>query len=216
MNCQQFQEVLPYIIESGGNPQEEEHLRTCAGCAELVQDLQYIAQQAKLLLPMHDPSPRVWGGIEQGLHRQDLGQEGRTSPWGQTTTTLTHIKSWTPLGWLMAFAAVVLFAIVLANYHPQLPSSFVSGVSGASEQNVSTQTAAATTDDQQLLSRVSGEPADVRRAYEDSLHEANAYIADAQQAVDRDPEDTAAQGHLLNAYQQKEMLYEMATQRALR
>lgn len=208
MNCKQFQEVLPFIIESGGKPEEEEHLRTCAACAELVQDLEYIAQQAKLLLPMHDPNPRVWTGIQQGLQRTGLAQEGRTPPWGQTTTTLTHIKSWTPLGWLMAFAAVVLFAIVLANYHPQLPSQLIS------EQNVSTQTPAAS-DDQQLLSRVSGEPADLRRAYEDSLREANAYIADAQQAVDRDPEDTGAQVLLLNAYQQKEMLYQMATQRAL-
>ncbi|HLW55451.1 MAG TPA: hypothetical protein VKW06_21670 [Candidatus Angelobacter sp.] len=207
MNCQKFQEVLPYIIESGGNPQEEEHLRSCAACAELVQDLQYIAQQAKLLLPMHDPSPRVWTGIEQNLRRQGLDQEGRMSPWGQTTT-LTHIKSWTTLGWFMAFAAVVLFAIVLANYHPQLPSSL------PSEQNVSTQAAAAG-DDQQLLNRVSGQPADVRRAYENSLREVNAYIVDAQQAVDRDPQDAAARAYLLDAYQQKEMLYQMATARAL-
>ena len=207
MNCQQFQEVLPYIIESGGNPQEEEHLRTCAACAELVQDLQYIAQQAKLLLPMHDPSPRVWTGIEQGLQRSGLEQEGRTSPWGQTTT-LSHIKSWTPFGWLMAFAAVVLFAIVLANYHPQLPSS------ATSEQNIGSQRAAVD-DDQQLLGQVSQQPPDVRRAYESSLHEVNAYIVDAQQAVDRDPQDAAAQARLLDAYQQKEMLYQMATVRSL-
>jgi hypothetical protein len=207
MNCQQFQEVLPYIIENGGDGQEEEHLRTCAACAELVQDLQYIAQQAKLLLPMHDPSPRVWTGIEQSLQRQDLAAEGRMSPWGQTTT-LSQIKSWTTIGWLMAFAGVVLFAVLLANYKPQLPSSV------SSEQNVSTQAAAAG-DDQQLLSRVSQQPVDVRHAYEASLQEVNSYIADAQEAVDRDPQDAAAQAHLLDAYQQKEMLYEMATVRAL-
>ena len=209
MNCQQFQEVLPYIIESGGNPQEEEHLRTCPACSELVQDLQYIAQQAKLLLPMHDPSPKVWEGIEQSLQRQGLAPEGRTSPWGQTTT-ITHIKSWTPVGWLMAFAAVVLFAITLANYHPQLPSSFTSN------QNMNTQArTAAADDDQQLLNRVAAAPPEVRHAYESSLRDADQYIADAQKAVDRDPQDGAARALLQNAYEQKEMLYQMATVRSL-
>ena len=207
MNCQEFQASLPYMIESGGNVQEEEHLRTCPACAELVQDLQYIAQQAKLLLPMHDPSPRVWQGIEQSLHRQGVAQEGRTSLAGQITT-LSHIKSWTPLGWLMAFAAVAVFAFLLLNYKPQLPSSTVS------EQNTASQSATGD-EDQQVLERVAAEPQDVRRAYERSLHDVNAYIADAQQAVDRDPQDTAARARLLDAYQQKEVLYQMATARAL-
>ena len=38
MNCKEFQEVLPYIIESGGSTEEEEHLRTCPACAGLVED----------------------------------------------------------------------------------------------------------------------------------------------------------------------------------
>ena len=72
MNCQQFQETLPYIIESGGGGDDESHLQTCLSCASLVQDLRYIAEQAKLLLPMHDPNPRVWSNIEQSLKREGL------------------------------------------------------------------------------------------------------------------------------------------------
>jgi hypothetical protein len=209
MNCQQFQEVLPYIIESGGNEEEEEHLRRCPACAELVQDLQYIAQQAKLMLPMHDPSPRVWAGIEDSLHRQGLIQEGRMSLLGHMTTIPTQSRSWTPLGWAMALAAMAVFAALLINYRPQLP------VMPASAQNVSAPTAAIESDDQQLITRVSQQSPDVRHAYEDSLREVNAYISDAQQAVDQDPEDAVARAHLLDAYQQKEMLYQMATVRAL-
>ncbi|HEX5434717.1 MAG TPA: hypothetical protein VFY05_10805, partial [Candidatus Angelobacter sp.] len=100
MNCQQFQEVLPYIIESGGNQEEEEHLRACPACAELVQDLRYIADQAKLLLPMHDPNPRVWNNLEQSLQHEGLLSEGRMSRQGHTLTypTPTQSKSWTPFG----------------------------------------------------------------------------------------------------------------------
>jgi hypothetical protein len=209
MNCQQFQEVLPYIIESGGNEEEEAHLRRCPACAELVQDLQYIAQQAKLMLPMHDPSPRVWAGIEGSLHRQGLIQEGRMSLLGHMTTIPAQSRSWTPLGWAMALFAMAVFAALLINYRPQLPAQ------PATAQNVSAPSTVFEGEDQQLITRVSQQSPDVRNAYEDSLREVNAYISDAQLAVDQDPEDAAARAHLLDAYQQKEMLYQMATARAL-
>jgi len=72
MNCADFQRDLPLIIDSGGSEQQEEHLRTCAVCRDLVNDLRYIADQAKLLVPMHEPSPRVWDEIEEKLKLEGL------------------------------------------------------------------------------------------------------------------------------------------------
>lgn len=209
MNCQQFQEVLPYIIESGGKEEEEDHLRTCPACAELVQDLSYIATQAKLLLPMHDPSPRVWIGIEQSLYRHGLIQEGRTSLMGQTMILRAQSKGWTPMGWLLAAAALTIFSVLLVNYRPQLPPA------RPSAQNSIAPPVALETADQQFIAQVSHRTPVVRRAYEDGLREVNAYITDAEQAVARDPQDASAREYLLDAYQQKEMLYEMATVQAL-
>jgi hypothetical protein len=215
MNCQRFQEVLPYIIESGGSEEEEGHLHTCPHCAELVQDLKYIATQAKLLLPMHDPSPRVWAGIEQSLHRQGLISEGRPSLTGQiTTTNSAQTKSWTPLGWALAAIALMGFSLLLINYRPQLPAA-PSSAQNVSAPAVAVETAALEAEDQQLVTHVSQQSPVVGRAYEDSLREVNAYITDAQQAVAQDPQDAAAREHLLDAYQQKEMLYQMATARSL-
>lgn len=208
MNCQKFQEVLPYIIESGGNKEEEEHLRTCPACAGLVEDLRYIATQAKLLLPMHDPNPRVWTGIEQALRHQGLIQEGRMSLMGHTLVP-AQTKSWTPVGWIMAAAALMAFSALLITYRPQLPPA------PASAQNMNALSATLPADDQQLVSQVSESAPDVRSAYEDSLREVNVYISDAEQAVAQDPEDAAARERLVDAYQQKEMLYEMATARSL-
>src|SRR5947208_1293770 len=114
MNCQQFQEVLPFIIESGGKPDEEEHLKTCSACTSLVQDLLYIAEQAKLLLPMHDPNPRVWNSIESSLQREGLlPTEGRMSRQGHTSNYPTQEKSWTTLGWALALTAAIVFAVLL-------------------------------------------------------------------------------------------------------
>src|SRR5205807_8814083 len=120
MNCQQFQEVLPHIIESGGDPEQEKHLGTCGSCAALVRDLKYIAEQAKLLLPMHDPNPRVWKNIEQSLQREGL-LEGRMSRPGQNSkypTIAKQTKNGTLLGWALALAAVAAMVAVLMNYHP--------------------------------------------------------------------------------------------------
>jgi len=210
MNCQQFQEVLPYIIESGGKPDEEEHLKTCASCAALVQDLMYIAEQAKLLLPMHDPSPKVWTNIESSLQREGLvPQEGRMSRLGHITKTPTQAKSWTPIGWAMAITVTVVFAFVLTNYKPrQLPESQISA------QNISEPSSISMSgDDQQLVSQLAQADPDARGAYETSLREVNAYISDAQAVAQRDPDDAQAQEQLLDAYQQKAMLYEMAMAR---
>lgn len=69
MTCAEFQECLPDLFESGKDLTNEEHLKTCETCAALVRDLQYIAQQAKLLLPLRDPSPAVWENIQSAIER---------------------------------------------------------------------------------------------------------------------------------------------------
>ncbi len=213
MDCKKFQESLPFIIESGGKLEEEEHLRTCKACSSLVQDLRYIAEQAKLLLPMHDPNPRVWNNIERSLESQGLFPEGRMSRLGHITknpTSQTQAKSWTTLGWAMALTAVILFAVVLTNYKSrQLPQGQFSAQNSVAD---STQISG---DDQQLIAQLAQQAPEARGAYENSLREVNSYIADAQQAAQQAPDDAAAQELLLSAYQQKEMLYQMATARSL-
>ncbi len=72
MTCADFQQALPFIIDTGGEPAHKEHLKGCPVCSDLVADLRYIADQAKLLVPGHDPSPRVWVGIQRSLEREGL------------------------------------------------------------------------------------------------------------------------------------------------
>jgi len=212
MNCQRFQETLPYIIESGGGGEDESHLQECESCAALVRDLRYIAEQAKLLLPMHDPNPRVWNNIEQSLQREGL-LEGRMSRPGhiqKNSTSQTQAKSWTPLGWMIAAAALIIFAVVLINYKPAnvQPATL-------SARNSATDSIQFSSDDQQLISQLSQQSPEAQRAYEASLRDVNAYIADAEQAAKSDPSDASAQALLQNAYEQKEMVYQMATARSL-
>jgi hypothetical protein len=70
MTCAEFQDQLPELFESHSDLSAEEHLKTCENCSALVRDLEYIAQQAKLLLPIHDPSPGVWDKIDAAIQRE--------------------------------------------------------------------------------------------------------------------------------------------------
>ncbi|HSK45537.1 MAG TPA: hypothetical protein VLA83_16800, partial [Candidatus Binatia bacterium] len=184
----------------------------CESCASLVQDLRYIAEQAKLLLPMHDPNPRVWRNIEQSLQREGL-LEGRMPLLGHTqknSTSQTQAKSWTTLGGALALTAVVVFAVVLTNYKPTPLQQ-----TQLSAQNSAADSTQFSSDDQQLMSQLSQQAPDTQRAYEASLRDVNAYIADAEQAARSDPGDASAQALLQDAYEQKEMVYQMATARSL-
>ena len=215
MNCEQFQEVLPHIIEAGGNAEEEAHLNSCRACSELVRDLKYIAEQAKLLLPMRDPNPRVWDNIQDSLQREGLIREGRMSRLGHIDTAAsTQKKNWTPLGAALAASAVLALAILLVNYHPSAPANQQALVPAIAPTN-NTAAAMSAADEQVLVRRLSQRDPDVGKAYETSLKEVDSYISDAEQAVNDNPGDSAAEEHLIDAYQQKAMLYQMATARAL-
>ncbi|MGC9291413.1 MAG: hypothetical protein ACP5EP_01650 [Acidobacteriaceae bacterium] len=68
-DCHDFQAHLPELFGSGVELGHHPHLAECAACSALVRDLEYIAAQAKLLLPLHDPSPAVWENIESALSK---------------------------------------------------------------------------------------------------------------------------------------------------
>ena len=68
----------------------------------------------------------------------------------------------------------------------------------------------ASTADQKFLEAVSP---DMRSTYEGQLRTVNSYIRDAQSSLKQNPGDEDARQHLMDAYEQKEMLYQMALDR---
>jgi hypothetical protein len=220
MNCAEFHKLLPVMIESGGKIDEQGHLASCPNCTDLVSDLRYIAEQAKLLLPMHDPSPRVWNNIQASLQKEGLGHGDRNP---RVARTSLKKKEWPTLGWAAALAASLLVGIALLNYSKnssepkQLAGANLSGVSAAQgqaqTQNEGTQSDA--DNDKQLLAEVEQRSPSLKPIYEHNLRNVNNYISDAQTLVQQDPNDSGAREHLREAYAQKAILYEMATSRSL-
>jgi hypothetical protein len=76
--CNEFQQQLPDFFESEADLIEHPHLKTCENCSSLVRDLNYIAAQAKLLLPIHDPSPAVWQNIHNALAKESSGGDKKS------------------------------------------------------------------------------------------------------------------------------------------
>lgn len=195
MTCAEFQKVLPYIIESGGNAQEEAHLRECRVCSDLVQDLRYIAEQAKLLVPMEDPAPKVWDGIRDGLEREGLVKKparARGRLLGPQSTT----------SWIVTLSTVALITVTLVLYQFGRGSRPQSQLAENSPDDAQ---------DQQVLSTVAQSRPEMKGLYETNLKLVNASIRDAKQALQRDPSDADARAGLLRAYEQKAMVYAMAT-----
>jgi hypothetical protein len=73
--------------------------------------------------------------------------------------------------------------------------------------------AAPSADDEQFLSVVSSRAPAMKATYEKQLQAVNADIRESQAYVDQNPDDADARQHLMEAYQQKALLYQIALDR---
>ena len=217
MTCVEFQKALPYIIETGGNAEEEEHLKSCPVCSDLVQDLKYIAEQAKLLVPMHDPPSGVWQGIKGALE-----QEGLIRPAAMVLPLRAPMAGFSPARWgmagqLAAIAALVLIALGIMLYRNRDRRTPTHATINVTQPAVQPMAAAPVVDDDdiRLLEAVEQRAPTMADTYKASLASVNTYISDAKKRVEENPADEEAREHLLQAYDQKSMVYEMALARSL-
>ena len=201
MSCAEFQKELPYMFESGGEIRHE-HLSGCEDCSSLVRDLRYIADQAKLLLPMHDPSPRVWNNIQTSLSKDGLIADSRGPQAAQKKNNQQYVR----LGWAATAAAVLLAALVFFQDSNQ--------DSAATQVADNSQVGFTDKEDAQLIAGLAQQAPALKPAYEASLRDVNQYISDARATLAQDPNDDDARAHLRKAYAQKAMLYRMGTARS--
>lgn len=205
MNCVELQESLEQRADAG-NTEQRDHLRTCPHCAALVEELWLIAASAVELRETEDPSPRVWNSIEAALRK-----EGVIRPQRPNRSLLPSLGSgWAWVRWMAPAAAVLLLAVGLYvrphSHTRQIATNIRPVVSDA---------AIAGLNDDDLLQEVSGQSPDLREQYADNLRRVNQYIQDAKSTVDADPNDEDARRSLMDAYQQKAMLFELAMDRSL-
>ena len=218
MNCAQFQEILPDVIEGGRNAEQEAHLQSCPLCSGLVADLNLIASEAPQLQEFADPAPRVWNSIEIALRQEGLIREPLRP------TLLPPVKRRWSLGWLAPVATVALLAFGVFVYqrvsNEQRSAANVSTPVPAAVTNIQTARSLKivnnnSNEDRQLLEAVASRAPAMQAAYASNLESVNAYIRDAEESAQADPNDEEAQQVVMDAYEQRATIYEMALDRSL-
>ncbi|MGH9511692.1 MAG: anti-sigma factor [Terriglobales bacterium] len=206
MTCEEFERVLPEI-EGERSIEQESHLDSCLTCSDLIADLNAISQQARLLRDTNnnedEPSPRVWNSIEIALRREGLIREPKSAPFLIHTSQKRRPR----LAWLIPAAALMLLTFGVVRYQraPAVTSQQASVLPDTPQIMESS-----SADDQQLLQVVSRRMPAMLASYRTDLRDVNSYIRDAKESVKLNPNDVQAQQGLVNAYQQKSMVYEMA------
>lgn len=204
MKCVEFESVLPDYLEGSHSAEQLAHLRSCAACSSLLADLKLISTQAKLLIASDTPSPAVWNALEARLRREGLIRQPERPH-------RRFFERWRS-AWLVPVAAAIVIAAGLKLRHPMN--------AGDTQPVVKTTSAAAipvakpmSSEDQQLLTTVASRPPAQRAKYRANLDDANSFIHDAEQSAKDYPNDIYTQQMLINAYEQKQMLYDLAVER---
>ena len=67
LRCEDFQAALPGLIGSGMKIGDHPHTQSCNLCRALLTDLDAIAQAARQLFPIEEPSDALWNHIESAI-----------------------------------------------------------------------------------------------------------------------------------------------------
>jgi hypothetical protein len=172
-------------------------------------ELNLIASAAGDLRAADEPGPRVWNSIEIGLRQEGLIRPQRTS-----RSLLPSFSSrWAWARWMAPAAAAVLIAVGMYVYQ-QSPTQPVAQ-NLTRPVNPAADVAAAGLNDDDLQQEVAQQTPAMQAQYADNLRRVNEYIQDAKNGVASDPNDEEARRSLLEAYQEKAMLFELAMDRSL-
>jgi hypothetical protein len=217
MNCTDFQEILPEVFDGGRTAEQTAHLKSCPRCSGLLADLDLIAREARQLQELAEPSPRVWNSIEIELRREGVIHE---LPGGPVLVT-PRARPWSLGVWLAPVAALALVAVGIGVYQrqwrgPQAPPQVTTSAPAPipNPQPAKNQPAN-NNEDQQLLAAVASRSPAMRAQYASNLQSVNAYIRDAEESAQADPNDEEAQQIVMDAYEQRAAVYEMALDRSL-
>jgi len=207
MNCVEFERILPEFQERAHTPEWRAHLNSCPSCSSLVADLDEISSQARLLVASDEPRPAVWDAIESRLR-----EEGLIHLPEFVTPKVSSWSRWRA-SWLVPVAAALVIVAGIKLYHPARV-----GDPGLISQKAPLQAPPSpkptvSREDKQLLDSVAVRIPAQRARYTADLDDANSFIRDAEQSMKDDPNDIYVQQMLINAYAQKQMLYELAVDR---
>jgi hypothetical protein len=205
MNCVELQASL-VEIEDGRNAEQRDHLKNCRGCSALVTELMLISSAAVELRATDEPSPRVWKSIESTLR-----EEGVIRPQRGSSLLPSMGSRWGWARWMVPAAAALLITAGLYVRQHSLAHQLARDIAPAAASDL----AIAGLNDDDLLLEAAQQSLAIQAQYADNLRRVNEYIQDAKSVIAANPDDEEARRSLMEAYQQKAMLFELAMDRSL-
>lgn len=210
MTCVELQESL-IENDSGGTAAQRAHLKDCPHCAGLVADLLVIACAAGDLRAAHEPGSHVWNSIENTLRR-----EGIIKPFARRSLLPSLTGSWGWASWALPVAAILLISIgILVRPHAPSPALRTEDVTSRPGSDAAFDASIAGLNDNDLLAELAEQAPTLQAQYTENLRNVNDYIRDAKYSLDANPNDDEARRALMDAYQEKAMLFELALDRSL-
>lgn len=211
MNCAEFEKQLQEVDLSSPSLSSgmETHRQDCVACSGLIGGLNQITRQARLLVPEEEPSVQVWQRIHQQLRQEGLIQAPAPLPFSPAARTRIRIGWFPRLQMGMAYAAmflvglgvVYLYSVGTVPAFLQEPPITVAAVPTAPvEQSLSGS-------DEPILQLIEKAPQEKRATYVTNLNRVNSSIHQWNTFMAEHPEDWFAREQLLNAYQQKQRLW---------
>jgi hypothetical protein len=224
MGCNEFRNQLDAWMDGVRPSEGRAHVRECAHCRGLVEDMDAIRQTAGAWAAAEeDPPARVWVSLraqlkEEGLIRGEAGGEVRE-----------HVPSGTKGlgGWFggiftavprPALAGAYLLALIAVSVALTGPSTkqlnesrWISGTQ-TSTGTLSAQLQTAELDT--VSAMVESNPV-VTASLHDNLAIVDNYIALCEKSVQEDPENEVARDYLYDAYEQKANLLAQMTERGV-
>jgi hypothetical protein len=200
MTCVELQESLAEV-EDASSQEQRRHLATCPHCSALMRELNSIIEAAGDLRASDEPSPRVWNSIEIALRQEGIIRPQRTGQHG----ILPSFGRWAWARWWVPAVAMLLLAVGIYE-HRQFTAAPVTQEAVV----LPPATNAGGLNDEDLIQEVAANAPTMRGQYEENLRRVNDSIRESQDAVDESPNDEDARRSLMDAYQQKAMLFEMA------
>jgi hypothetical protein len=206
MNCVELQASL-VEIEDGRSAAQRDHLKNCSDCSALLTELTLISSAAIELRAADEPGPHIWKSIESKLR-----EEGVIRPQRANRSLVPSLGSrWGWVRWMAPAAAALLITVGLYVRQHSLAHQLARDSASIAASDVAV---AGLNDDDLLLEVAQLSPA-MQAQYADNLRRVNEYIQDAKSAVAANPDDDEARRSLMEAYQQKAMLFELAMDRSL-
>jgi hypothetical protein len=201
MNCLQFENALSDYTDGASTSEQRAHLNSCSACSGLLADLSLISSEASSLRELDGPSDKVWNSIEAQLRREGLIRQ----PSRASRPDFFH--RWRT-AWLVPVAAALLIAAGIKLYQP----TKIGDNQPVAKQHTPAAPVApvVSAEDKDIMNTVASRPPGQVAAYRNDLAQANSFIHDAQEAVRNDPNDIYSQQMLMNAYEQKQMVYRLA------